>query len=231
MWQANPMWGSPRIVGELRKVGINVTKSTVEKYRVRLCKPPSPTWKTFLNNHARDLVSLDFFVVPMVTYNVLFVLVILPHHRRRVVRFNVTEHSTAEWTTQQVVDAFPWEEAPRYLLRDRDCVYGAVFRQRVQHMGIEEIWIAPRRPWQNPYVERLIGSIRREVLDHVIVLNEQHLRRLLQSYFEYYHAYRTHKALEMDCPLPRPVQPPELGPVWEVPEVGGLHHRYERRAA
>ena len=128
MWQANPTWGSPRIVGELRKLGIDVTKSTVEKYRVRRCQPPSPTWKTFLNNHVKDLVSLDFFVVPTVTCNVLFVLVILAHHRRRVVHFNVTEHPTAEWTTQQVVDAFPWDEAPRYLLRDRDRIYSALFR-------------------------------------------------------------------------------------------------------
>jgi putative transposase len=130
-----------------------------------------------------------------------------------------------------VIEAFPWGEAPRYLLQDRDRIYGADFRRRVRNMGIKEVLIAPRSPWQNPYVERLIGSIRREVLDHVIVLNERHLRRLLQSYLDYYHAYRTHRALEMDCPLPRPVQPPELGTVWEVPEVGGLHHRYERRAA
>jgi putative transposase len=143
MWQANPTWGSPRIVGELHKLGIDVAKSTVEKYRVRRCKPPSPTWKTFLNNHVKDLVTLDFFVVPTVTCKVLFVIVILAHHRRRVVHFNVTEHPTAEWTTQQVVDAFPWDEAPRYLLRDRDRIYSALFRQRVRHMAIEEVLIAP----------------------------------------------------------------------------------------
>jgi putative transposase len=231
MWRANPTWGSPRIVGELRKVGIAVAKSTVEKYRVRPQKPPSPTWKAFLNNHVQDLVSLDFFVVPTVTHNVLFVLLILAHERRRVVHFNMTEHPTAQWTAQQVVDAFPWEGTPRYLLRDRDYVYGAAFRQRVQHMGIEEVLITPRSPWQNPYVERLIGSIRRECLDHVIVLHERHLRRLLTSYFSYYHAWRTHRALDMDAPVPRPVQPPELGPVKQVPEVGGLHHHYERGAA
>jgi len=130
-----------------------------------------------------------------------------------------------------VVDAFPWGEAPRYLLRDRDRIYGASFRQRVRKMGIEEVVIAPRRPWQNPYVERLIGSIRRECLDHVIVLHERHLRRLLTEYFRYYHRWRTHRALDMDAPVPRQVQPPKVGPVWEVPEVGGLHHHYERRAA
>jgi putative transposase len=169
--------------------------------------------------------------VPTVTYKVLFVLLILAHERRRVVHFNITEHPTAQWTAQQVVDAFPWNEAPRYLLRDRDRIYGASFRQRVRHMGIEEVLIARRSPWQNPYVERLIGSIRHECLDYVIVLNEWHLRRILTSYFSYYHPWRTHRALDMDAPVPRPVQPPELGPVQEVPEVGGLHHHYERRAA
>jgi putative transposase len=231
MWQANPTWGSPRIVGELRKLGIEVAKSTVEKYRVRPRKPPSPTWKAFLQNHVKDLVSMDFFVVPTATYQVLFVLVILAHERRQIMHYNVTEHPTAAWTAQQVVDAFPWDEAPRYLLRDRDRIYGDAFRQRVRNMGIQEVLIVPRSPWQNPYVERVIGSIRRELLDHVIVLNERHFTRLLQSYLEYYHGYRTHRALDMDTPVPRPVQPPELGRVWEVPEVGGLHHHYERIAA
>jgi putative transposase len=231
MWQANPTWGSPRIIGELRKLGIDVAKSTVETYRVRPQKPPSPTWKTFLQNHVQDLVALDFFVVPTVTYKVLFVLLILAHHRRRVVHFNVTEYPTTEWTAQQVIDAFPWNEASRYLLRDRDRIYSTSFRQRVRHMGIEHVVIAPRSPWQNPYVERLIGSIRRECLDHVIVLHERHLRQLLTGYFQYYHHWRTHRALDMDCPVPRPVQRPELGLIWEVPEVGGFHHHYERRAA
>ena len=231
MWQANPTWGAPRIVGELRKLGINVAKSTVEKYRVRLRKPPSPTWKTFLKNHVQDLVALDFFIVPTVTHKVLVVLVILAHHRRRVIHFKITEHPTAAWTAQQVVEAFPWDEALRYLLRDRDHIYGASFRKRVQHMDIEEVLTAPRRPWQNPYVERLIGNIRRECLNHVIVLHERHLQRLLTEYFQYYHHWRTHRALDMDCPQPRPVQWPELGQIREVPDVGGLHHHYERRAA
>jgi putative transposase len=148
--QANPTWGSPRMVGELQKLSIHVAKSTVEKYRVRHRKAPSPTWRTFLQNHMADVVALDFFTVPTVTFRVLFVLVILTHERRRVVHFNVTEHPTAEWAAQQVIDAFPWDEAPRYLLRDRDRVYGASFRQRVHHMGIEEVVIALRSPWQNP---------------------------------------------------------------------------------
>jgi putative transposase len=155
----------------------------------------------------------------------------LAHERHRVISFNITEHPTAQWTAQQVVGAFPWDETPRYLLRDRDHIYGASFRQRVQHMGIEEVLIAPRNPWQNPYVERLIGGIRRECLDHMVVLHERHLRRLLTEYFRYYHLWRTHRALDMDCPLPRPVQQPADGSIREVPEVGGLHHHYERRAA
>ena len=175
MSQANPTWGSPRIVGELQKLGIDVAKSTVETYRVRPRKPSSPTWKTFLKNHVQDLVSLDFFTVATVTHKVLFVLLILAHNRRQVVHLHVTEHPTAQWTAQQMVAAFPWDEAPRYLRRDRDTIYGAHFRQRVRNMGIEEVLIAPRSPWQNPYVERLIGNIRRECLDHVIVLHEQHL--------------------------------------------------------
>jgi putative transposase len=231
MWQSNPTWGAPRIVGELQKLGIDVAKSTMEKYRVRPPRPSSPTWKTFLKNHVQDLVTLDFFVVPTVTHKVLFVLVILAHERRRVVHVHVTEHPTAAWTAQQVVEAFPWHEAPRYLLRDRDHIYGVSFRQRVQHIGIEEVVIAPRRPWQNPYVERLIGSIRRECLEHVIVLHERHLKRLLTEYFHYYHRWRTHRGLEMDCPVPRPVQRPDVGLIRNVPEVGGLHHHYERQAA
>jgi putative transposase len=231
MWQANPTWGAPRIVGELRKLGLHVAKSTVETYRVRPKRPSSPTWKTFVKNHVQDLVALDFLVVPTVRHTVLFVLVILAHHRRRVVHFNITEHPTAAWTAQQVVEAFPWETAPRYLLRDRDRIYSVAFRQRVQNMGMEEVVIAPRSPWQNPYVERLIGNIRRECLDHVIVLHERHLRRLLTDYFHYYHRWRTHRALDMDCPVPRPIQRPGDGAIREVPEVGGLHHHYERRAA
>jgi putative transposase len=231
IWRANPTWGSPRIVGELQKVGIEVAKSTVEKYRLRPRTPSSPTWKTFLNNHVWDLAAMDFLVVPTVTFKVLFVLVILAHERRRIVHVNVTESPTAAWTAQQVVDAFPWDTAPRYLLRDRDRIYGDAFRQRVGHMGIEEVLIAPQSPWQNPYVERVIGSIRRDLLDHVIVLNELHLRRLLTDYLTYYHGFRTHLALAMDCPVPRAVVPPAAGVVIAVSEVGGLHHHYERRAA
>lgn len=231
MSSANPTWGAPRIVGELTKIGIKVAKSTVEKYMIRRRKPPSPTWRAFLKNHVTDLVSLDFFVVPTATFRVLFVFLVLAHDRRRVLHVNVTEHPSAQWTAQQVVEAFPWNTAPRYLLRDRDGVYGQAFRDRVKGMGIKEVMIAPRSPWQSPYVERLIGSIRRECLDHVIVLNENHLRRVMGSYFQYYHQWRTHLSLDMDCPVPRAVHGPEHGNVIEVPEVGGLHHHYERKAA
>ena len=231
MWRANPTWGSPRIVGELRKLGINVAKSTVEKYRPSGRKPPSPTWKVFLNNHVTDIVACDFFTVPTATFRVLFVFILLAHERRRIVHFNITEHPTAQWTAQQIVEAFPWDTAPRYLLRDRDAIYSVAFQHRVKNMGIEEVKIAPRSPWQNPYCERLIGSIRRDVLDHVIVLNDRHLKRLLTAYIAYYHRFRTHLSLAMDCPQPRAVQPPETGGVRVVPEVGGLHHHYERQAA
>jgi transposase InsO family protein len=231
MWRSNPTWGSPRIVGELQKLGLDVAKSTVEKYRPRSRNPSSPTWRAFLNNHVKDLVSCDFFTVPTVTFKVLFVFVILAHERRRIVHFNVTEYPTAQWTAQQIVEAFPWDGAPRYLLRDRDSAYGASFQQRVRRMDIEEVVIAPRSPWQNPYVERLVGSMRREMLDHVIIINEQHLRRLLTEYVTYYHRFRTHLSLAMDCPETRPVEAPEAGKVIAVPEIGRLHHHYERRAA
>jgi transposase InsO family protein len=231
MSAANPTWGSPRLMGELRKLGIEVAKSTVEKYRTRRSKPPSPTWRAFLTTHAKDLVSIDFFTVATVRFEILFVLVILSHDRRRVQHFNITAHPTAAWTAQQVVEAFPWDTAPRYLLRDRDGVYGADFRRRVASMGIEDVVTAPRSPWQSPYVERVIGSIRRECLDNVVVLHQRHLRRLLTAYFAHYHRWRCHQGLDMDCPEPRPIQSREQGVVVEVAEGDGLYRHYERRAA
>ena len=228
---SNPLCGAPRILGELRKIGIDVAKSTVEKYMVRRRKPPSPTWMTFLRNHMSEMVSIDFFVVPTVKFEILFVFLILSHDRRRVLHFNVTHNPSAQWTAQQIAEAFPWGNVPRYLLRDRDSIYGAHFRRRVKSMGIEEVLIAPRSPWQNPYCERLVGSIRRECLDHVVVLNDRHLQKTLKSYFSYYHGWRVHQSLDMDSPDHRPVQPPESERVIEFPEVGDLHHHYERRAA
>jgi transposase InsO family protein len=231
LWKANPTWGAPRIHGELLKLGIEVSQRIVGRLMPKRLKPPSQTWRTFLDKHVKDLVSIDFFVVPTATFRVLFVLLILAHERRRVVHFNVTDHPHAEWTALQVVQAFPWDTAPRYMIRDRDGVFGARFRGRVEQLGIEEVITAPRSPWQDPFCERMIGSVRRECLDHVIVLGETHLRRILKSYFDYYHCSRTHLSLDKDAPDPREVQSPELGEVIEFPQVGGLHHRYERRAA
>ena len=231
MSAANPLWGAPHIVGELSKIGIDLPKSTVAKYMVRQRKPPSATWRAFLKNHIRDIVAVDFFVVPTLRNQILFVFLVLAHHRRRVLHFNVTAYPTAEWTAQQIINAFPWDSAPRFLLRDRDKIYGEYFCRRVSNMGIEQVVIAARSPWQNPYVERIIGSIRRECLDHVIVLGERHLKRVLTDYFRYYHRWRTHQSLEMDSPDSRETHPTDRGRVLEIDEVGGLHHHYERVAA
>ena len=231
MAAANPLWGAPRIHGELLKLGIEVAERTVSRLIPKRPTSPSQTWRTFLANHVRDLVSIDFFTVPTIRLHVLFVLVVLAHHRRRVVHFNVTEHPTAVWNAQQIVDAFPGDSAPAYLLRDRDQVYGEQFRHRVKGMGMDEVLTAPHCPWQNPFAERLLGSIRRECLNHVLVLSERHLRTILTGYFAYYHRTRTHLSLTKDAPDGRPVEPPELGKVIAIREVGGLHHRYVRRAA
>lgn len=231
MSRANPLWGAPRIHGELLKLGIAVAQSTVAKYLPRRRKPPSQNWRTFLANHIEQTASIDFFTVPTATFRVLFVFVVLSHARRRVVHFGVTEHPTEEWTVQQIREAFPWDQTPRYLLRDRDAIYGSDFAAITKGMGMEDVLTAPRAPWQNPYVERLVGSIRRECLDHVIVWNRRSLRRTLQRYFTYYEGCRTHLSLEKDSPVSRSVEPPARGHVVEIPQVGGLHHLYTRKAA
>src|SRR5215467_10045433 len=231
MCRENPSWGAPRIHGELLKLGIDIGESSVSKYMVRGHKPPSQTWRTFLENHAQQLVSIDFFTVPTIRFQVLYVFLVLAHDRRRILHFNVTAHPTAEWTGQQLREAFPFEHLPRYLLRDRDAIFGDEFRRQVRDMGIHEVLSTPRSPWQRAYVERVIGYIRRECLDHVIVFHESSLRRTLESYFDYYHRSRTHLSLGKDSPDPRPIQPAGMGPVVALPQVGGLHHRYERRAA
>jgi transposase InsO family protein len=231
MSRENPLWGAPRIHGELLKLGIEVSQATVSKYIKNLPRPPSQTWLTFLRNHIHCSASMDFFVLPTATFRLLFVLIVLHHERRRIVHIGVTAHPTATWIKQQMTEAFPWDTAPRYMIRDRDGVYGLEVRARIKAMGIDEVLTAPRSPWQNPYVERVIGSIRRECLDHVIVLSERHLRRVLHSYLDYYHESRTHLSLNKDSPVPRPIQPAETGKVIAFPQVGGLHHRYERLAA
>ena len=231
MSRENRLWGAPRIHGELLKLGIAISQAVVSKYMARRSRPPSQTWRTFLRNHLGCLASVDFFAVQTATFRLLFVFIVLHHERRRIVHFAITEQRTSAWTAQQIREAFPWETAPRYLIRDRDVTYGAVFGSRLDALGILEVPIAPRSPWQNAYAERAIGSFRRECLDHVIVLNERHLRRLLSSYLAYYHRSRTHLSLEKDCPEPRPVEPPGQGKIIAFPQAGGLHHRYERRAA
>ena len=231
MWEANPTWGSPRIRAELAKLGLTVSDSTVRKYRPHFERPPSQSWRSFLQNHAKGIVAIDFLTVPTATFRILYVFIVLAHDRRRVVHFSVTESPTAVWTGQELVNAFPFETAPRFLLRDRDGIYGKEFQRRVASLGMEEKLIAPRSPWQNPYVERLIGTLRRECLDHVIVMNEQHLRRVIRDYLEYYHHDRTPRSLEQDCPISRPIETIEEGRIYEFPKVGGLHHRYLRQAA
>ena len=225
----NVGWGAPRIHSELLKLGIKISEASVAKYMVRHPKPPSQTWRTFLKNHATQLASMDFFTVPTALFRILFVFIVIQHDRRRLVHFNVTAHPTAEWTARQILEAFPFDLAPKYLLRDRDRIYGHAFREQVAVMQIKEVLGAPRSPWQRAYVERVVGSIRRECLDHVIVLDEEGLRRVLAAYIRYYHKSRLHLSLEKDSPDPRSVQ--SVGKIVAIPEVGGLHHRYERRAA
>ena len=193
--RGNPAWGSPRIQSELRKLGIGVAKSTVEKYRVRRPKPPPPKWRAFLANHTKERVALDFFTVATVRLQVLFDLILLAHDRRRVAHVNISRYPTARWTAQQLVEAFPWATAPRFLLRDRDGIYGADFYGRVKSMGIEEVVIAARSSWQTPHVESMIGSIRRECLDHVAVLSGRHLQRILNDYFSHYQVFGAEREL------------------------------------
>jgi len=231
MARENPTWGAPRIHGELFKLGFKVSEATVSRYMPRRRRPPSQSWRTFLRNHTEDLVSIDFFVVPTATFRILYVFLVLAHDRRCIVHFNVTEGPSARWTGQQLINAFPYDSAPKYLIRDRDKIYGTDFGRPVRAMGIEQVLTAPRSPWQNPYCERVIGTLRRECLNHVIVLGEQHLRRILRKYLEYYHGSRTHLALGKDAPERRKRESTDGGKVIALPMVGGLHHRYTRRAA
>jgi len=223
---ANPLWGAPRIHGELLKLGIDVAQTTVAKYMARGRRPPSQTWKTFLQNHAKGIASVDFLVVPTAAFKLLFGLVILCHDRRRLAHVAVTSNPTADWIARQITEAFPWDTAPKHLIRGRDGTYGVLFRRRLGAMGIRDRPTAPRSPWQNGYVERLIGSIRRECLDHVIVFGEAHLRRVLADYANYYNGMRTHLSLGKDSPFPRPIL--EEGQIKSVPHPGGLHHSYVR---
>jgi transposase InsO family protein len=222
----NPLWGAPRIHGELLKLGFEVAQSSVAKYMVKRRGPPSQGWRTFLHNHAPDIAAMDLFVVPTIGFDLLYAFVIVRLGRRDLVWINVTAYPTADWVARQITEAFPWNEAPRYMIRDRDRIYGAVVTRRLRAMGIRDKPIAPASPWQNGFVERLIGSIRRESVDHMIVLGEAHLRRILKSYARYYNGLRTHRSLNKDAPVSRSVQ--RAGVIRSRAILGGLHHHYSR---
>jgi transposase InsO family protein len=222
----NPLWGAPRIHGELLKLGIDVAQSSVAKYMIQRPGPPSQGWGSFLRNHAPDIAAMDLLIVPTNGFDLLYALVIIRLQRRELVWINVTTHPTAEWIACQLTEAFPWNDAPRYLIRDRDRVYGDTVTRRLRAMGIRDKPIAPGSPWQNGFAERLIGSIRRECVDHFIVLGEAHLRRILRAYARYYNEIRTHRSLDKDSPASRSVQ--QTGNIKSYPILGGLHHHYVR---
>ena len=233
MAQTNVGWGAPRIHGELRKLGIRVSEATVSRYMPKRPAPPGSgqRWSAFLANHLRETLAIDFAVVPTITFGLMYVFFVLSLDRRRILHFNVTKHPTASWTAHQVVQACDFETPGRYLLRDNDSIYGQEFRQRIERLGLEQIRTALRSPWQNGYAERWVGSLRRDCLDHVIAINERQLRCVIREYVEYYHADRTHLGLDKDTPDGREFEPPEVGKIVALPRVGGLHHRYTRRAA
>jgi transposase InsO family protein len=226
MNKENPLWGAPRIHGELLKLGLQVAQSTVAKYMVKRRGPPSQGWRTFLRNQAPDIGAIDMVVVPTIGFKLVYGIVIMRLDRRRLVWTNVTANPTAEWIARQITEAVPWDQAPRYLLRDRDKSYGAIVRRRLRAMGIRDHPIAPRSPWQNGHVERLIGTIRRECLDPIVVMGEAPLRHALRAYTCYYNEVRTHRSLDKDTPDARPIQ--ITGTVCSRPVLGGLHHHYVR---
>src|SRR6516164_1917936 len=226
MSRENPLWGAPRIHGELLKLGFEVAQSSVAKYMVKRRGPPSQGWRAFLRNHAPGIATMDLFVVPTIGFKLLYAFVILRLDRRNLVWINVTAHPTAEWVARQITEAFPWDAAPRYMIRDRDCIYGMVVTRRLRAMGIRDKPTAPASPWQNGFAERLIGSIRRECVDHIIVLGEVHLRQILQSYARYYNDIRTHRSLDKDAPVSRQIQ--RIGSIKSHAILGGLHHHYAR---
>ena len=222
----NPLWGAPRIHGELLKLGFEVAQSSVAKYMVKRREPPSQGWRTFLRNHASEIAAMDFFVVPTIGFDLLYAFVIVRIDRRDLVWINVTKNPTAEWVARQITEAFPWDGAPGYMIRDRDRIYGGIVTRRLRAMGIRDKPTAPGSPWQNGFAERLIGSIRRECLDHIVVFGEAHLRRILRSYARYYNDIRTHRSLDKDAPVSRPVQ--RTGSIKSFQILGRLHHHYVR---
>jgi transposase InsO family protein len=226
MSKENPLWGAPRIHGELLKLGFEIAESTVSKYMIRRQGPPSQTWRTFVRNHAEAIAAIDLFVVPTLTFECLFAFLVLGHGRRQLLWFAVTRNPTAEWLAQQMVEAFPWTTAPTYLVRDNDRAYGQAFTRRLRTMGIRDRPISPRSPWQNAYVERVIGTLRRECLDHVLIFGERHLWRILTLYSRYYNETRTHLGLGKDAPLGRHIE--RSGTIVTTPILSGLHHCYAR---
>ncbi len=222
----NPLWGAPRIHGELLKLGIDVAQSTVSIYMVPRQGRPLQTWKSFLRNHVEEIASIDLFVVPTISFRQLSAFLVLGHRRRQLLGFAVTANPTAEWLARQITEAFPWDTAPKYLIRDNDRAFGGAFKARVRAMGIRDRPTSFRSPWQNGYAERLIGSARRECTDHLIVFNAEHLRRILAKYAIYYNEMRTHVSLGKDAPCTRPIE--RSGDVVAHPILGGLHHRYAR---
>jgi transposase InsO family protein len=230
MAEMNVGWGAPRIHGELLKLGIEISEITVSRYMPKLPPPAGSRqrWATFLRNHLHEALAIDFAVVPTASFGIVYVFFVLSLERRRVLHFNVTQHPTAEWTAQQVVEACPFDLPGRFLIRDNDKIYGTEFRDRIDGLGLEQMRTAFRSPWQNGYAERWIASLRKDCLDHVIAINESQLRRVIRSYVDYYHADRTHLGLEKDAPERRPIERREMGEVVAIPRVGGLHHRYSR---
>jgi transposase InsO family protein len=234
MARENPLWSRRRIAAEVVKLGFAVDKDTVAKHMPKHPRPPhrppSQTWKTFMHNHLAGAIAVDFLTVPTVMFRNLYVFFVLSLDRRRVLHVNVTAHPSAAWTAQQIVEAVGVDLAPMYPIRDRDGIFGAVFDRRVRNLGIEQVKTAPRSPWQNGYAERWVGTLRRELLDHVIVLGERHLLRMVRQYVAYYNVDRTHMALRGDAPVARPVERANGRRVVALPRVGGLHHRYARAA-
>jgi transposase InsO family protein len=222
----NPLWGAPRIHGELLKLGFEVAQSSVAKYMVKRCRPLGQGWRTFLRNHGPDIAAMDLFVVPTIGFDLLYAFVIVRLDRRNLVWINVTSNPTSEWLARQITEAFPWDETPCYLIRDRDQAYGVAVTRRLRAMGIRDKPIAPGSPWQNGFAERLIGSIRRECTDHIIAVGEGHLRRVLRFFANYYNESRTHRSLNKDTPVHRVIE--SFGAIISRPILGGLHHRYSR---
>ena len=231
MYNENAGWGAGRIHGELQKLGYKITKRTVAKYLKRFPSRPTPGWKTFFQNHMHDAAAIDMFVVVSMSFRLLYAVIIIGLDRRKILRVNATEHPTQNWLASEISDAFAKNPRPNYLIRDRDRCYGRKFAERVKELGIREHITAKQSPWQNMYVERAIWTIRRECLSHVIIMNERHLKRILTAYVDYYNRSRTHFSLDQDCPISRPAQRLGEGKIISIPQVGGLHHRYERRAS